>query len=128
MIKIIASNSDRFPVDTYCKIEKDILWGRPAEVLFAIGHAKVDFSKISIEILDEEKSKSFLGSAGVGLVGAAVLGPIGLIAGALAGGNKKTGTFGLKFRMDENEIRLVVQSSDKSELDYFKKHLFITKA
>jgi hypothetical protein len=42
-----------------------------------------------IELVTEESKKNFIGTAGWGLVGAAALGPIGLIAGALAGGNKK---------------------------------------
>lgn len=42
-----------------------------------------------VEMLTEESKKRFMGSAGLGIVGAIALGPLGLIAGALAGGNKK---------------------------------------
>jgi len=42
-----------------------------------------------IEIMTEEKAKSFLGSAGLGIVGGLVFGPIGALAGILAGGNKR---------------------------------------
>lgn len=43
----------------------------------------------SIEIITEENKKKFIGTAGWGLVGGLALGPLGLIAGILAGGNKK---------------------------------------
>ena len=39
--------------------------------------------------MTEENKKKFLSSAGWGLVGAALFGPVGLLAGALAGGNRK---------------------------------------
>jgi len=42
-----------------------------------------------VEMLTEESKKKFMGAAGLGIVGAFALGPLGLIAGALAGGNKK---------------------------------------
>lgn len=42
-----------------------------------------------IEVVTEETKKKFIGAAGWGLVGAAALGPLGLIAGVLSGGNKK---------------------------------------
>ncbi|MDC1538698.1 hypothetical protein N8444_03095 [Pelagibacteraceae bacterium] len=62
---------------------------------------------VSIGVVNEEseKSKSFTGSAvGAGL-GGLVLGPVGLIAGALAGGNKKNKVIklGIKFK-DKNWI------------------------
>jgi hypothetical protein len=44
----------------------------------------------SVEAITEENKKKFIGAAGWGLVGAAALGPIGALAGILAGGNKKT--------------------------------------
>lgn len=43
----------------------------------------------SVELLTEESKKKFLGSAGLGIAGGLLLGPLGLLAGALAGGNKK---------------------------------------
>lgn len=43
----------------------------------------------SVEIITEETKKKFLGAAGWGAVGAIALGPLGAIAGVLAGGNKK---------------------------------------
>ncbi|MCM0757404.1 SHOCT domain-containing protein [Sporomusa sphaeroides DSM 2875] len=43
----------------------------------------------SVEIVTEENQKKFVGAAGWGLVGGLALGPLGLLAGVLAGGNKK---------------------------------------
>lgn len=43
----------------------------------------------SVEIVTEENKKKFIGTAGWAIAGTALLGPIGLIAGALAGGRKK---------------------------------------
>ncbi len=43
----------------------------------------------NVEIITEENKKKFIGTAGWGLVGGLALGPLGLIAGILAGGNKK---------------------------------------
>lgn len=42
-----------------------------------------------VELMTEEKAKSFLGAAGLGIAGAIVLGLLGAVAGLLAGGNKK---------------------------------------
>jgi hypothetical protein len=45
----------------------------------------------------EENVKKMAGSVGWGLVGGLALGPIGLLAGVLAGGNKKEVTFIAEF-------------------------------
>jgi hypothetical protein len=73
---------------------------------------------VSIGVVNEEseKSKSFTGSAvGAGL-GGLVLGPVGLIAGALAGGNKKSKVIklGIKFK-DKNWI--LAEYNTKSTVD-----------
>jgi hypothetical protein len=47
----------------------------------------------SVELITEENKKKFIGAAGWALVGSVLLGPLGLIAGALVGGNKKEVTF-----------------------------------
>lgn len=51
-----------------------------------------------IELMTEEKAKSFLGAAGLGLVGGLVFGPVGALAGILAGGNKKEICFACYFK------------------------------
>lgn len=43
----------------------------------------------SVDIVTEENKKSLLGAAGWGAVGSLFLGPLGLVAGLLSGGNKK---------------------------------------
>ena len=131
MIEIIASNSQRFPAGTSCGI-KTTFMGKP-EYIFAMikmfKHEHIQFKALGVEVLDEESSKSFLGSAGVGLVGAAILGPIGLLAGVFAGGNKQTAVFGLTFKhLDESEeIKLVVKCSNKTEIKCLKEHSFISR-
>lgn len=47
----------------------------------------------SIEVASEENVKKFAGSAGWGAVGGLALGPLGLVAGLVLGGNKKVVTF-----------------------------------
>lgn len=47
----------------------------------------------SVDLLDEEKVKKLAGTAGWGLAGAALLGPLGAIGGMLLGGNKKSVAF-----------------------------------
>lgn len=68
----------------------ELRWGTKA-ILFVSNSNQVLLSGHveRVELVTEENKKSFVGSAGWGLVGAAALGPLGLIAGALAGGNKK---------------------------------------
>lgn len=52
----------------------------------------------SVEVATEDAVKRLGGAAGWGLVGAALLGPVGLLAGLLAGGNAKTVTFVAEFK------------------------------
>ena len=47
----------------------------------------------SVEIVTEENKKEIAGAAGWAIAGTVLLGPLGLIAGALIGGNKKEVTF-----------------------------------
>lgn len=51
-----------------------------------------------VEALDEEKVKKFAGTAGWGLAGAVLLGPLGAIGGVLLGGNKKEVVFACYFK------------------------------
>lgn len=52
----------------------------------------------TVDIASEESVKKMAGSIGWGAVGALALGPLGLLAGVLAGGNKKEVTFMAKFK------------------------------
>ena len=51
-----------------------------------------------VVIATEESVKSLGGTVGWGLVGGVILGPLGLLAGALVGGRSKTVTFICKFK------------------------------
>jgi hypothetical protein len=52
----------------------------------------------SIEVASEDRVKKVVGTVGWGAVGALALGPLGLLAGVLAGGNKKEVTFIAEFK------------------------------
>ncbi len=52
----------------------------------------------TVEIASEENVKKMGGTVGWGVVGALVLGPVGLLAGLLMGGRKKDVTFVAKFK------------------------------
>lgn len=75
-----------YPSGTPVMIEK---WnGRPG---FKIGKGQFVKGDIgSCFVLNNANSSSFLATAGWATLGAALLGPAGLLAGALAGGNKST--------------------------------------
>lgn len=69
-------------------------WNKCYLVLGSNGWFKLDKYLLngnitSVEMVTEENQKKFVGSAGWGLVGGLALGPLGLLAGVLAGGNKK---------------------------------------
>ena len=53
---------------------------------------------LELSVATEENLKKMAGSVGWGLVGGLALGPIGLVAGLLAGGRKKEVTFICKFK------------------------------
>ena len=60
---------------------------------------KIPFAEIeSIEIATEESVKKIGGTLGWGVTGAVLLGPVGLLAGLLAGGRGKKVTFVTKFK------------------------------
>ena len=60
---------------------------------------KISVDKIEkIEIANEENVKRLTGMIGMGVVGAVLLGPVGLLVGILAGGHGKTITFICEFK------------------------------
>ncbi len=62
----------------------------------------------SVQIATEDKVKKMSGSFGWGAVGLIALGPLGALAGVLAGGNKKEVTFIADFR----DGRQILASTD----------------
>ena len=52
----------------------------------------------SVDVASEENVKKLGGTVGWGVVGGALLGPVGLLAGLLLGGKKKQVTFVAKFK------------------------------
>lgn len=64
-----------------------------------LGGENIRFDQIeSLEIASEESVKKLGGTVGWGVVGATLLGPVGLLAGLLAGGKKNEVTFVCKFK------------------------------
>ena len=60
---------------------------------------KIPASEIlSIDVASQESAKSFGGAAAAGLAGGLLLGPVGLLAGVMAGGNKSVVTFTMTLR------------------------------
>ena len=57
--------------------------------IFSVEDYKLYENLVSITQITDENKASFVGKAGWGLVGGLALGPVGLLAGLLAGGNKK---------------------------------------
>jgi len=67
----------------------------------------------SLQIADASTVKSFAGAAGAGLVGGLVLGPVGLLAGGLAGGNRRSASFVCKLA----DGRRFVGTTDRRTFD-----------
>lgn len=93
MLKIVSSSSEKFLVDGSIAMGFGLL-GEAKKLAYTRSLLKVeivDFSQvISSRKMSEEAMKSFVGAAGLSLVGGTLLGPAGFLAGALAGGNKKS--------------------------------------
>mgnify|MGYP001608718031 CR=1 FL=1 len=68
-----------------------------------------------VEVASEESVKKIAGTVGWGIAGALLLGPVGLLAGALAGGRKKEVTFVAKFR-DGRRLLATTDSKTYTEL------------
>lgn len=67
----------------------DSIWVERFKSFFKRETVKLNPLIQSVELVTEENKTSFVGKAGLGLVGAVALGPLGAIAGLLAGGNSK---------------------------------------
>ena len=121
MNKVVASNCDEFKegdmlgVGTFSfNPSAELRLGKSKKKSFPLGSS-------TVQVLDEESAKSFLGAAGLGLVGVALLGPLGLLAGVLSGGNKKTKYFGIEA---PNDIKIVIQTSNKKDIKILQEQVF----
>ncbi len=65
----------------------------------------------SLDIATEETVKKLSGTVGWGVAGAAILGPVGLLAGLLIGGKKKQVTFVVKFK---NGKKMLASTDNKT--------------
>ena len=59
----------------------------------SFGNDKIELANSTIEKLTEEKVKKLAGTAGWGITGGILLGPLGAIGGILLGGNKQQVSF-----------------------------------
>lgn len=121
MNKVVASNCEEFK-------EGDVLAIGPFSfnpfAPMKIGKSKkksFEIGAVNVQVLDEEAAKSFLGAAGMGLVGAALLGPVGLIAGVLSGGNKKIKYFGIEAPAGK---KIVIEVSNKKGIKFLQEQAF----
>lgn len=68
-------------------------------------------SIVSVDLINEENQKSIAGKLGWGAVGAIALGPLGLLAGVLGGGNKNIMVVAVSFR-DGRKVLLQGKSNE----------------
>jgi hypothetical protein len=73
-----------------------------------------------LEVASEESVKKLGGTVGWGAVGLVALGPVGLLAGLLLGGNKKDVTFVAKF----NDGRKMLATTDSKSFTQMKAATF----
>ncbi|QIC64454.1 hypothetical protein [Acinetobacter schindleri] len=93
-------------------------WGN-GDGFFAKSHT---FSSVEVEELalaSEENVKKIGGTVGWGVAGAAILGPVGLLAGLLLGGKGKEVTFVMKF-VDGRKMLATTDSKTYTKLTALK--------
>ena len=103
--------------------EKNQGFFRPYDKTFHMPKDGAMFRKIkysiedveACEVASEESVKRLGGTVGWGVAGAALLGPVGLLAGLLAGGRGKDVTFILKFS-DGNKALCTAKSKYFQEI------------
>ncbi len=76
----------------------------------------LDTDIASVEVATEKKVKRLAGTAGWGLAGGALLGPVGLLAGLLLGGKKTEVTFVCVF----NDGRKILATTDQKTFKKFQ--------
>ncbi len=85
-----------------------------------IKHDIISFTEIAqFEVITEENKKSIAGTLGWGAVGAVALGPLGLLAGVLGGGNKKVRVIAITFN-DGRKVLLKGTQKDVEQMTKFR--------
>lgn len=84
-----GEGSGQFASDCFTLPESGKMWGKET-----VSGKELE----SVEVATEESIKRIGGTLGWGVAGLAVLGPIGMLAGLLAGGRGKDVTFVAKFK------------------------------
>ncbi|TCL91850.1 hypothetical protein C8J38_105153 [Rhizobium sp. PP-WC-2G-219] len=95
-IKVMAGD---WGPGTVCIFEP-AFFGKPDRIRMArvFGPEYAADEVVSIDIVTEQNGTSILKKAGWGLIGSAVLGPVGLLAGVLGGGNRHEKIVAIEFR------------------------------
>ncbi|KQQ36723.1 hypothetical protein ASG19_10005 [Rhizobium sp. Leaf306] len=94
-IKVLAGD---WEPGTACIFEP-AFFGKPDRIRLArvFGPEYPADEVVSIHVVTEQNSTSILKKAGWGLIGSAVLGPVGLLAGVLGGGNRHEKIVAIEF-------------------------------
>ena len=86
-----------------------------------IKHDVISFTEIDqFDVITEENKKSIAGTLGWGAVGAIALGPLGLLAGVLGGGNKQVRVIAITF----NDGRKVLLKGTQKDVEQMMKFRF----
>lgn len=92
----IEVHGGSFKATKHCYFDKHGFSLKPAKGIRLFGES-IGFDQIeSCEVATEESARSFLVTAGAGLAGGLLLGPLGLLAGALSFGKRTRVTFIVK--------------------------------
>lgn len=101
-----------------CYIKFGVLWSGPQAAKFGgicFATPKTEYSPsdvVRVKELQQEQCKSFLGASVAAGAGAMLLGPVGLLAGALAGGNRQSTVVGVEFS-DGRKVLISINPNNK---------------
>jgi len=112
MLKVLASNDHRVKVNSYIGIKYALFTTEPtAIILGSLG--SISIKNIQVQEMNEEKTKSIFGTAATGLLGGILLGPIGLVTGALIGGNGKKAHYGIFY----NNVKILIETTNNEDIN-----------
>ncbi|PIP95043.1 MAG: hypothetical protein COW00_17890 [Bdellovibrio sp. CG12_big_fil_rev_8_21_14_0_65_39_13] len=112
MLKVLASNDHRVKVNSYIVIKYALFTTEPtAIILGSLG--SISIKNIQVQEMNEEKTKSVFGTAATGLLGGILLGPIGLVTGALIGGNGKKAHYGIFY----NNVKILIETTNNEDIN-----------